>query len=198
MQASALLSEFMAAGKMDSADIHGPGPLQRRDGAAGPSAHPYLGRAADVEELRRADPARHARQLRLRADEGPPGISSCGTRRWHSGCGGRSPSSSSSARAASIRTRSEAWVRQLIGDSEELRKSSLYAGSSLDLELAITVPAAWSPPGDDWVGEALLTRARNGEATIRERGTAVMGLVAARDRRGPARPGKDRERTCAS
>ena len=41
----------------------------------------------------------------------------------------------------------KAWVRQLIRDSEELRKHSLYAGSSLDLELAITVPAAWSPPG---------------------------------------------------
>ena len=68
------------------------------------------------------------------------------------------------------------WVRQLIRDSEELRKRSLYSGRSLDLELAITVPADWSPPGDDWVGDALLERARNSEATIRERGTAVMGL----------------------
>jgi hypothetical protein len=42
------------------------------------------------------------------------------------------------------------WVRQLILDSEELRKTSLYAGRSLDLELAITVPAAWSPPEQDW------------------------------------------------
>ena len=68
------------------------------------------------------------------------------------------------------------WVRQLITDSETLRTNSLYAGRSLDLELAITVPAAWSPASDDWVGEALLTRARNNEATIRERGTAAMGL----------------------
>jgi hypothetical protein len=69
-----------------------------------------------------------------------------------------------------------AWVRQLIRDSEEMRKRSLYSGRSLDLELAITVPAAWSPPRDDWAGEALLKRATNPEATIRERGTAAMGL----------------------
>jgi hypothetical protein len=70
------------------------------------------------------------------------------------------------------------WIRQLISDAEGLREYSLYAGRSLDLELAITVPAAWSPPGgdDDWVGHALLARARNPDATIRERGTAAMGL----------------------
>jgi len=68
------------------------------------------------------------------------------------------------------------WVRHLTRDSAALRKNSLYAGRSLDLELAITVPAAWSPRGDDWVGHALLTRARDGDATIRERGTAAMGL----------------------
>lgn len=69
-----------------------------------------------------------------------------------------------------------AWVWQLILDAEELRKTSLYAARSLDLELAITVPAAWSPPADDWVGKALLLRARNAEATLRERGTAALGL----------------------
>ena len=69
-----------------------------------------------------------------------------------------------------------AWVWQLILDAEELRKTSLYAARSLDLELAITVPAAWSPPENDWVGTALLRRARNAEATLRERGTAAMGL----------------------
>jgi hypothetical protein len=68
------------------------------------------------------------------------------------------------------------WVRGLIHDSENLRGRSLYAGRSLDLELAITVPDAWSPPDDDWVGAALLRRAKNPKATIRERGTAVMGL----------------------
>lgn len=69
-----------------------------------------------------------------------------------------------------------AWVSGLIRDSGELRESSLYPGRSLDLELAITVPAAWSPLDDDWVKDALLERAMNPAATIRERGTAVMGL----------------------
>jgi hypothetical protein len=68
------------------------------------------------------------------------------------------------------------WVRGLIVDAEGLRKVSLYAGRSLDLDLAITVPLAWSPPDDDWVGDALRARARDSEATIRERGTAAMGL----------------------
>jgi hypothetical protein len=68
------------------------------------------------------------------------------------------------------------WVRQLIRDAEDLRRDSLFAGRSLDLELAITVPPAWSPPKEDWVSQALLTRARNPDATIRERGTAAMGL----------------------
>jgi hypothetical protein len=70
----------------------------------------------------------------------------------------------------------KAWVRQLVGDAEELRTRSLYAGRSLDLELAITVPASWSPADDDWVGDALRARAQDKEATIRERGTAAMGL----------------------
>jgi hypothetical protein len=68
------------------------------------------------------------------------------------------------------------WVRQLLRDSGELRKDSLYAGRSHDLELALAVPAEWSPAGADWAGDVLLSRARNEEATIRERGTAAMGL----------------------
>jgi hypothetical protein len=68
------------------------------------------------------------------------------------------------------------WVRHLIHESEKLRENSLDAGSGYDLELALAVPAAWSPPDDDWVGGALRTRARNDRATIRERGTAAMGL----------------------
>jgi hypothetical protein len=68
------------------------------------------------------------------------------------------------------------WVRQLIRDAEGLRRDSIYAGRSLDLELALAVPPAWSPHKDDWVSQALLTRARNPDATIRERGTAAMGL----------------------
>ena len=74
------------------------------------------------------------------------------------------------------------WVRRLMRDAEELRKHSLYAGSSLDLELAITVPAAWSPPEDDWVGEALRARAR--EQRGHDPGTrhGGHGAVAARAR----------------
>ena len=68
------------------------------------------------------------------------------------------------------------WVEGLIGDSEILGEKSLYAGNSYDLELALAIPAAWSPPGHDWVGDALRARAWNNEATIRERGTAAMGL----------------------
>jgi len=69
-----------------------------------------------------------------------------------------------------------AWVRQLVSASGELRKRSIYAGRSLDLELALDVPASWSPPGDDWAGAALRARAWDNEATIRERGTAAMGM----------------------
>lgn len=68
------------------------------------------------------------------------------------------------------------WLQQLIGDSAQLRMDSLYPGRGLDLELALSVPWGWSPPGNDWVGDALRARALDGAATIRERGTAVMGL----------------------
>ena len=68
------------------------------------------------------------------------------------------------------------WVYRLLGESEELRTRSLYAGGALDMELAIAVPTAWSPPDDDWAAGVLLKRARNSNATIRERGTAAMGL----------------------
>jgi hypothetical protein len=68
------------------------------------------------------------------------------------------------------------WVRGLVIDAEELRRTSLYAGRSLDLELAISVPPGWSPPEDDWAGGALRARAWDHEATVRERGTAAMGL----------------------
>ena len=68
------------------------------------------------------------------------------------------------------------WIRRLINDSEELRKDSLYAACGFDLELAISIPTSWSPPEDDWVGAALRARARNFEASIRERGTAAAGM----------------------
>ena len=44
------------------------------------------------------------------------------------------------------------WVEQVLADAEELRGKSLYPGRSLDLELAIRVPPAWSPPDNDWAG----------------------------------------------
>jgi len=68
------------------------------------------------------------------------------------------------------------WVRQLLRSSNELRNRSIYAGRALDMELAIAVPTAWSPPSDDWVRRVLLERARNRDATIRERAAAAMGL----------------------
>ncbi len=68
------------------------------------------------------------------------------------------------------------WVARLLRDAGDLRNRSLHAGYSSDLELAVTVPAAWSPSGQDWVADALWARARNKDATIRERGTAAMGL----------------------
>jgi hypothetical protein len=68
------------------------------------------------------------------------------------------------------------WVAGLLRDAGELRNRSLHAGYSSDLELAVAVPAEWSPSGQDWVAAALWARARSKDATIRERGTAAMGL----------------------
>src|SRR5262249_36397019 len=45
----------------------------------------------------------------------------------------------------------QSWVRQLVRASGDLRKRSLYAGRSLDLELALAIPASWCPASDDWV-----------------------------------------------
>lgn len=68
------------------------------------------------------------------------------------------------------------WVARLLRDAGELRNRSLHAGYSSDLKLAVTVPAGWSPSGQDWVADVLWARARKNDATIRERGTAAMGL----------------------
>ncbi|MGW3248623.1 hypothetical protein [Streptomyces sp. NPDC001070] len=76
------------------------------------------------------------------------------------------------------------WVATLLKDSDELRGSSIYPGRSLDLELAIAIPYAWSRPdgpgpdgqNGDWVRKLLLGRARDPKATLRERGTAALGL----------------------
>ena len=87
--------------------------------------------------------------------------------------------------------------RELITDSENSGSTaSTRAGA-----LTLSSPSPSRPPGhrlgDDWVGEALLTRAWNNEATIRERSTAAMGLWQRAMGQGRAernRPG----RTCAS
>jgi hypothetical protein len=68
------------------------------------------------------------------------------------------------------------WIKQLLAEAEDYRGRSIYPGRSLDLELAISVPPEWSPPEDDWAGQALIARAANPNATIWERGTAVTGL----------------------
>ncbi|MFB9359432.1 hypothetical protein [Actinoplanes nipponensis] len=69
------------------------------------------------------------------------------------------------------------WVQAQVEAAEEWRARSLFPARSLDLELAIVVPAAWSPAGeDDWVSQALRERSKNTEATVRERGTAAFGL----------------------
>jgi hypothetical protein len=68
------------------------------------------------------------------------------------------------------------WVARILRDAGDLRNRSLHAGYSSDLELAVMVPAAWSPSDHDWVADALWARARSKDATIRERGTAAMGL----------------------
>ena len=68
------------------------------------------------------------------------------------------------------------WVEGLLREAEVLRDKSLYPGRSLDLELAIGIPSDWSPADDDWAGNALRARAANPNATVRERGTAALGL----------------------
>jgi len=70
----------------------------------------------------------------------------------------------------------QSWVEGLLGEAEARRDKSLYPGRSLDLELAISIPSDWSPASDDWAGNALRARAANRSATVRERGTAALGL----------------------
>ncbi|HTU08902.1 MAG TPA: hypothetical protein VMG13_25365 [Trebonia sp.] len=68
------------------------------------------------------------------------------------------------------------WVEGQLGEAEARRDKSLYPGRSLDLELAISIPSDWSPASNDWAGNALRARAANRSATVRERGTAALGL----------------------
>jgi hypothetical protein len=93
----------------------------------------------------------------------------------------------------SLTPRLRQWVKKQLESAEELREKSLYPGRSLDLELAIRIPQEWSIAEDDWAGAALLARANNAQATIRERGTAAMGLW----RRAVANPQQDAARVAA-
>jgi hypothetical protein len=98
------------------------------------------------------------------------------------------------SRRASHTPRLRQWVKKQLSDAEELREKSLYPGRSLDLELAIRIPLEWSPVKDDWAGAALLARANNPQATIRERGTAAMGLW----QRAITNPNQDADRVAAN
>ena len=177
MQASALLSEFMAAGKMDSRDIVASirdryskemELLVRRLSLI--CVAPPTSKNHDAQILLGMLASYAVRPMMDRLDS-QLRYSPMAFRVWRS--------VTKLVRLGADGEHAEVlkgWVRELVTDSEQLRLYSLYAGRSLDLELAITVPADWSPPRDDWVSEALLTRAWNSEATIRERGTAAMGL----------------------
>jgi hypothetical protein len=90
------------------------------------------------------------------------------------------PGSKRVGRASAVETNElKAFVEKQLRRAEELRESSLYPGRSLDLELAIIIPRAWSRSADgtDWVVQVLSTRASNQAATLRERGTAAFGLL---------------------
>ena len=175
IQASALLSEFIATGRMDAADTT---ILDRYSGELELLARrlivisvaPPTSRNYDAQTLLGMLASYAFEQMRDRL-ECKLRYSPMSWRLWRA-ITKLVILSEGSEHTEALR----GWVRQLIGDSQELRKNSLYSGSAYDLELALAVPASWSPPRDDWVGEALRVRARDGEATIRERGTAVMGL----------------------
>ncbi|MFI7487751.1 hypothetical protein ACIBXA_05135 [Micromonospora echinaurantiaca] len=69
------------------------------------------------------------------------------------------------------------WVQAQLEAAEERRERSLFPARSLDLELAIAIPPHWSEPGEEnWADDVLRRRADNTRATVRERGTAAMGL----------------------
>jgi hypothetical protein len=65
-------------------------------------------------------------------------------------------------------------ISSLLSEAATLRASSAYPGRSLDLELAISLPANWLEPVS--VTDMLLVRARDPAATLRERATAAHGI----------------------
>jgi hypothetical protein len=177
MQASALLSEFMAADKMDAPgvinlirDRHGSEVKDLVSRLILISSGPPASRSYDAQTLLGMLASYSFEQLKDRL-ESKVRFSPMGFRVW------RAITKLVQLNQDSSHTEAlRAWVERLIRDSGTLRVDSLHAGSSYDLELALTIPGAWSPTGNDWVGDALRSRALDNDATIRERGTAVMGL----------------------
>jgi hypothetical protein len=177
MQASALLSEFMAAEKMAAPgviniihDRHSEEMMLLVRRLALISAGPPASRNYDAQTML-GMLASYAFEQMKDCLESKVRFSPLGFRIW------RAIAKLVKLNEAGTNTEAlRAWVERLISDSGQLRKDSLHAGSHYDLELALTIPAAWSPPGHDWVGDALRARAWDNDATIRERGTAVMGL----------------------
>jgi len=179
LQASALLSAFLATDQMQTAGQSTDAVLQHYSpemkllvrrlltiSGAPPTSRNYdaqilLGMLASFA----FKPMRHLLDAELR-------YSPLGYRVWRAITKLVTLSEADGEHASELR----AWVRQLMRDSDELRRRSLYAGRGHDLELAIAVPVAWSPPKEDWAGRTLRERAWNPAATIRERGTAAMGL----------------------
>ena len=66
------------------------------------------------------------------------------------------------------------WILGLVQAAAGLRGSSIFPGRALDVECFISVPWNWAEP--DLVTQALFERARDEHATVRERGTAAMGI----------------------
>ncbi len=177
MQASALLSEFMAAEKMAAPgviniihDRHSEEMMLLVRRLALISAGPPASRNYDAQTMLGMLSSYAFEQMKD-CLESKVRFSPLGFRIW------RAIAKLVKLNEAGTNTEAlRAWVERLISDSGQLRKDSLHAGSHYDLELALTIPAAWSPPGHDWVGDALRARAWDNDATVRERGTAVMGL----------------------
>lgn len=175
-QASGLLSAFMTAEKLDQRSVasirerHG----RELDGLIRRlillSASPPTARTYDAQMML-GNLTSYAFELTRERLESAVRNSPLSFRVWRS-ISKQVGFRETSLQSASLRT----WVRQLVRDSGALRERSIYPGASLDLEVALAVPRHWSPPEQDWAGEALMTRAMNRQATMRERSTAAMGL----------------------
>jgi len=179
IQAFALLSAFEAAGRIDAS---GRGNAEIRDRYADELAHlvprliaisigPPAPRSAEAQLVLGALTSCAFQPIKQRLDR-ELRSSPLGCRLWPAITWLVKFIPETNMFADSVRS----WVRRLLLDAEKLRETSLYPGDGFDLELAMAVPAAWSPPQDDWVGRALLTRAQNTKASVRERGAAALAL----------------------